>query len=96
MQVYIAFSYKPDLSHNNLFDLSYAMEFDSLSMQIPRKAHLDDLRRTIWYIQCTLNYGLFYEANMSVRLVGYSDVTRQVTIQTGNQIIGYMLSLEAM
>ena len=48
------------------------------------------------YIQCTLNYGLFYEANMSVRLVGHSDVTRQVTLQTGNQIIGYMLSLEAM
>ena len=38
MQVYIEFSYKPDLSHNNLSDLSYAMGFHSLSMQILRKA----------------------------------------------------------
>ena len=34
MQVYLEFSYKPDLSHNNLSHLSYAMGFNSLSIQI--------------------------------------------------------------
>ena len=42
-------------------------------MQLPRKPHLDAVRRTLRYVSATLDYALFYEAGMELELFGYTD-----------------------
>ncbi|MCO5563565.1 hypothetical protein L7F22_017210 [Adiantum nelumboides] len=43
-------------------DLSYAIGFVSQFMQLPRKPHLDAVRRIMRYVRATLDYALFYDA----------------------------------
>ena len=43
-------------------DLSYTVGLESQFMQLPRKPHLDVVRRTLRYVSATLDYALFYEA----------------------------------
>ncbi|MCO5613425.1 hypothetical protein L7F22_067701 [Adiantum nelumboides] len=41
-------------------DLSYAIGLVSQFMQLPRKPHLDSVRRIMRYVRATLDYALFY------------------------------------
>ncbi len=43
-------------------DLNYAVGVVNQFMQIPRKPHLDAMRRILKYIKHTLQCGIFYEA----------------------------------
>lgn len=43
-------------------DLSYRVGLESQFMQLPRKPHLDAVRRKLHYMSATLDYALFYEA----------------------------------
>ena len=54
-------------------DLSYVVGLESQFMQLPRKPHLDAVRRTLRYVSATLDYALFYEASMELQLYGYTD-----------------------
>ena len=47
-------------------DLSYAVSLISQFMQMPRKPHLDAVRRILRYVKSTLHYGLFYEAGKEI------------------------------
>ena len=42
-------------------------------MQLPRKPHLDAVRRTLRYVSATLDYALFYEAGALLELCGYTN-----------------------
>ena len=42
-------------------------------MQLPRKPHLDAVRHTLHYVEATLDYVLFYEADTMLELYGYTD-----------------------
>ena len=42
-------------------------------MQTPRKTHLDAVRCTLCYVRATLNYALFYDADLEFELFGYKD-----------------------
>ena len=42
-------------------------------MQLPRKPHLDAMRRTLHYVSATLDYALFYAADIEVRLFDFTD-----------------------
>ncbi|MCO5614846.1 hypothetical protein L7F22_069130 [Adiantum nelumboides] len=42
-------------------DLSYAVGLVSQFMQLPRKPHLDAVRRIMRYVRGTLDYALFYD-----------------------------------
>ena len=47
-------------------DLSYVVGLESQFMQLPKKPHLDAVRRTLRYVSATLDYALFYEASMEL------------------------------
>ncbi|MCO5600169.1 hypothetical protein L7F22_054277 [Adiantum nelumboides] len=51
-------------------DLSYSVGLESQFMQLPRKPHLDVVRRTLRYVSATLDYALFYEASIELQLCG--------------------------
>ena len=42
-------------------------------MQLPRKPHLDAVRRTLRYVSATLDYALIYDASTELQLSGYTD-----------------------
>jgi hypothetical protein len=54
-------------------DLSYSVGLESQFMQLPRKPHLDAVRRTLRYVRGTLNLALFYAADAPLALYGYTD-----------------------
>ena len=54
-------------------DLSYTVGLESQFMQLPRKPHLDAVRRTLRYVSATLDYALFYDASTELHLSGYTD-----------------------
>ena len=54
-------------------DLSYPVGLVSQFMQVPRKPHLDCVRRIIQYLSATVDYALFYAADTPLELYGYTD-----------------------
>ena len=42
-------------------------------MQSPWKPHLDCVRRTLCYLRATVDYALFYRADVPLELHGYTD-----------------------
>ncbi|MCO5548731.1 hypothetical protein L7F22_002192 [Adiantum nelumboides] len=54
-------------------DLSYAAELVSQFMMLPRKPHLDSMRRILRYVRATLDYALFYDACTQAQVHGYTD-----------------------
>ena len=55
-------------------DLSYVVGLVSQFMQQPTKPHLDCIRRILRFVKATQNYGLFYRADLDIKLEGYTDV----------------------
>ncbi|MCO5547345.1 hypothetical protein L7F22_000794 [Adiantum nelumboides] len=55
-------------------DLSYSVGLESQFMQLPRKPHLDIVRRTLRYVSATLDYVLFYEASTENICLGVSTI----------------------
>ncbi|MCO5586678.1 hypothetical protein L7F22_040620 [Adiantum nelumboides] len=53
--------------------LSYVVGLVSQFMQLPRKPHLDAVRRIMRYVRATLDYALFYDAGTQVQIHGYTD-----------------------
>ncbi|MCO5599703.1 hypothetical protein L7F22_053808 [Adiantum nelumboides] len=55
-------------------DLSYAVGLVSQFMQLPRKPHLDAMRRILRrYVRATLDYTLFYDTSTQVQVHGYTN-----------------------
>ena len=54
-------------------DLSYAAGLVSEYMQVPRKPHLDCVRRIMRYLRATVDYALFYATDVPLHVYGYTD-----------------------
>ncbi|MCO5567945.1 hypothetical protein L7F22_021641 [Adiantum nelumboides] len=62
-------------------------------MQLPRKPHLDVVRRTLCYVSATLDYVLFYEASMELQLSGFTDADWAGSVCDRRSTNGFMFSL---
>ena len=74
-------------------DLSYAVGLVSQFMQMPRKTHLDAVRRILRYVKSTLHYGLFYEARKEIQIFGYTDADWAGSMYDRRSTNGFMFSL---
>ena len=74
-------------------DLSYTVGLESQFMQLPRKPHLDAVRRTLRYVSATLDYALFYEAGTELELFGYTDADWAGSMTDRRSTSGFMFSL---
>ena len=54
-------------------DLSYSVGLLSQFLQNPRNLHLDCAKRIPWYVSATMDYGIVYKSNATIRLEGYTD-----------------------
>ncbi|MCO5576670.1 hypothetical protein L7F22_030485 [Adiantum nelumboides] len=76
-------------------DLSYAVGLESQFMQLPRKPHLDVVRRTLRYLSATLDYALFYEASTQLQLSGFTDADWASSVCDRRSTSGFMFSLRS-
>ncbi|MCO5547687.1 hypothetical protein L7F22_001138 [Adiantum nelumboides] len=53
-------------------------------MQLPRKPHLDEVHHTLRYVRATLDYALFYAADVPVELHGYIDADWAAVASAGS------------
>ena len=61
-------------------------------MQLPRKPHLDAVRRTLRYVRSTLDYAVFYAADAPLALYGYTDADWAGSIADRRSTSGFMFS----
>ncbi|GKC06476.1 ribonuclease H-like domain-containing protein, partial [Tanacetum coccineum] len=54
-------------------DISYAVQHVCLYMHDPREPYFSALRRILWYVRGTLDYGLQLFSSFTTKLVAYSD-----------------------
>ena len=73
-------------------DLSYDVCLVSQFMQAPCKPHLDFVRRIMRYLSTTMDYALFYAADTTLELCGYTDVDWASSTYERRSTNGYMLS----
>ena len=74
-------------------DLSYTVGMESQFMQLPRKPHLDSVRRTLRYVSATLDYALLYESGTELQLYGYTDADWAGSVCDRRSTSGFMFSL---
>ncbi|MCO5570356.1 hypothetical protein L7F22_024076 [Adiantum nelumboides] len=74
-------------------DLSYSVDLESQFMQLPRKPHLDVVRRTLRYVSATLDYTLFYEASTELQLSGFTDANWAGSVCDRRSTNSFMFSL---
>ena len=72
--------------------MNYIVGLESQFMQVPRKPHLDGMRRTLCYTRSTLDYALFYEAGVPLELYGYTDADWAGSIADKRSTSGFMFS----
>ena len=76
-------------------DLSYTVGMESQFMQLPRKPHLDSVRRTLRYVSATLDYALLYESGTELQLYGYTDADWAGSVCDRRSTSGFMFSLRS-
>ena len=53
-------------------NLSYSVGLLSQFMQNPRNLHLNCAKRILRYVSATMDYGIVYKSNTTIRLEGYA------------------------
>ena len=74
-------------------DLSYRVVLVSQFMQVPCKPHLDCVQRIMRYLSTTMDYALFYAADTTLELYGYTDEDWASSTYDKKSTSGYMFSL---
>ena len=73
-------------------DLSYAVGLVSQYMQVPRKPHLDCVRHILRYLRATVDYALFYAADVPLHVYGYTDADWAGSVSDRRSTSGFMFS----
>jgi hypothetical protein len=74
-------------------DIVYRVVVLSRFMEEPRVCHLKRAKRILRYIKATLTEGIFYDKNVDVNLVGYTDSDWTGDIETRKSTSGYAFHL---
>jgi hypothetical protein len=74
-------------------DIMYAVSLVSRFMEKPHSNHWEAAKRILRYIKGTVDYGIFYEANVPVKLIGYTDSDLAGSIDDCKSTSGYVFSL---
>ncbi|GJR86528.1 ribonuclease H-like domain-containing protein [Tanacetum coccineum] len=75
-------------------DISYAIQHVCLYMHDPREPHFSALKRILWYVRGTLDYGLRLFSSSTTDLVAYSDADWAGCPTTRRSTSGYCVFLE--
>ncbi|XP_061989507.1 uncharacterized mitochondrial protein AtMg00810-like [Rosa rugosa] len=76
-------------------DIMYAVSLVSRFMEKPYANHWEAAKRFLRYVIGTIDYGIFYQANVPVNLVGYTDSDLAGSIDDNKSTSGYVFSLRS-
>ncbi|CAA0812500.1 Uncharacterized mitochondrial protein AtMg00810 [Striga hermonthica] len=71
-------------------NISYAVGIASRFMEKPKKPLLELVRRILRYVKGSIDYGLFYQRNKDIEIVGYYDADYAGCGDTRRSTIGYV------
>jgi hypothetical protein len=74
-------------------DITYAVQQICLHMHDPREPHLTAMKRTLRYLQGTLDYGLLLQRSASSKLMVYTDADWVGCLNTRRSTSGYAVFL---
>ncbi|GJU46422.1 ribonuclease H-like domain-containing protein [Tanacetum coccineum] len=74
-------------------DISYAVQQVCLYMHDPREPYFSALKRILWYVRSTLDYGLQLFSSSTTDLVAYSDADWAGCPTTRRSTLGYCVFL---
>ncbi|XP_058114372.1 secreted RxLR effector protein 161-like [Magnolia sinica] len=74
-------------------DITYAVGVASRFMQIPKKPHLEAVRRILRYVKGTIDLGLLYKKVGVCKIVGYCDANYDGDHDTRRSTTGYVFNL---
>jgi hypothetical protein len=74
-------------------DLAYAISLVSRFMENPHSNHWEAAKRILRYVKGTLDSGIFYEANVVVNLMGYTDSDLAGSADDSKSTSGYVFNL---
>ena len=74
-------------------DIMYAVSLVSRFMQKPYSNHWEAAKRILRYVKGTINYGIFYKANVPVNLIGYTDSDLAGSTDDSRSTSGYVFHL---
>ncbi|XP_021748443.1 uncharacterized protein LOC110714251 [Chenopodium quinoa] len=73
-------------------DFSFSVQQLSQFMSCPRESHWDAALHVVKYLKGTSDWGLFYQNNLELREIGYSDADNGSCVFIGRSLTGYCFS----
>ena len=74
-------------------DIVYAVSLLSRFMEKPYSNHWEAAKRILRYVKGTIDYGIFYQANIPVNLIGYTDSDLAGSIDDSRSTSGYVFHI---
>ncbi|XP_048502658.1 secreted RxLR effector protein 161-like [Beta vulgaris subsp. vulgaris] len=74
-------------------DIAYAVSVISRFMQKPMKRHLEVVRRILWYVKGTIDYGIQYHNDKEIEVVKYCDADYARDLNTRRPTTSYVFNL---
>lgn len=74
-------------------DISFAVGVVSRFLENPNDSHVNAVKRILKYIKSTLNFGIYFNGNCNIRLIGYSDADYAGNKETRRSTSGYVFLL---
>ncbi|XP_048317946.1 secreted RxLR effector protein 161-like [Ziziphus jujuba] len=66
---------------------------DEKFMENPYSNHLEAAKRLLRYVKRTIDYGIFYQANLPINLIGYTDSDLAGSIDDNKSVAGYVFNI---
>ncbi|CAL9019596.1 unnamed protein product [Prunus brigantina] len=74
-------------------DIIFSVSLVSRFMKKPYSNHWEAAKRILRYVKGTVDYGIFYEANIPINLVGYTDSNLAGCVDDCKITSGYVFNL---
>ncbi|TXG67192.1 hypothetical protein EZV62_008467 [Acer yangbiense] len=74
-------------------DIMYDVSLINRFMEKPFSNHGEAAKRILRYVRGTLDHGIFYQANIPINLVGYTDSDLAWSVDDSKSISGYIFNL---
>ncbi|CAL8157460.1 unnamed protein product [Prunus armeniaca] len=74
-------------------DIMFSVSLVSRFMENPYSNHWEAAKRILRYVKGTVDYGIFYEANIPINLVGYTDSDLAGSVDDCKSTSGYFFNL---
>ena len=74
-------------------DIMFAVSLISRFMEKPYSNHWEAAKRILRYVKGTMNYGVFYQANLPINLIGYTDSDLAGSVDDSKSVAGYVFNI---